>query len=100
MNAMPADYRTAMVEDQRRLILQHLAEAPEQCLTGVRLRVLLTEARHQVSADGLAALLGWLDEAGLIVLMGTAVPVARLTQRGEDVARGLARHPGVAQVRP
>lgn len=99
MNAMPTDYRHALTEDQRLLILQTLTAAPEQTLTAARLRTVLQEARHQVSADALSALLAWLDEAGLIVLMGAAVPVARLTVRGEDIAAGQARHPGVAEVR-
>lgn len=97
---MASDYRTAMTEDQRLLVLRHLADAPDQCATAAALRTALLGARHQVSADAAAALLAWLDEAGLLILMGEAVPVARLTQRGEDVACGRARHPGVARVHP
>lgn len=94
-----SDYHNAMKEDQRLGILRALVDAPEQTETAVRLRTRLAEARHHPSADALHAMLAWLDEAGLIILMGEAVPVARLTQRGEDIARGLARHPGVARVR-
>lgn len=99
MNAMASDYRQALIEDQRLLILQTLAGAPEQCATAVHLRTTLAEARHDLSADALAAQLAWLDEAGLLIQMGTAIPVLRLTVRGEDIAHGRARHPGVAGVR-
>ncbi|MBK8638044.1 MAG: ArsR family transcriptional regulator [Chromatiaceae bacterium] len=92
----PRDYRQALIADQRLLILQHLAGAADQCAPAGALRAPLTAARHQVSHDQLDALLQWLDEAGLIQVLGQAAPVARLTVRGEDVAAGLAAHPGVA----
>lgn len=96
MTTSPRDYRQALVEDQRLVLLRHLAAAADQCERVAALRAPLTAARHQVSHDQLDALVQWLDEAGLILLIGQAVPVARLTVRGADVAAGLAAHPGVA----
>jgi hypothetical protein len=51
-------------------------------------------------ADQMRVRLAWLDEQGLITLLGEQVQVARLTLRGADVASGAARCPGVARPRP
>jgi len=96
MATLPRDYRAALIEDQRRIVLNTLLGEPEQTAMVGRLREALRGLRHQVSADQLTALLTWLDEAGLLTLLGSEVRVVRLTVRGEDVARGDAKHPGVA----
>ena len=93
----PLDYRETMAEDQRLLILQTLQGEPDQTADSGKLRQRLTALRHQVSHDQLRAHLEWLDEARLITLLGVNVRIARLTVRGEDVATGQARHPGVAR---
>ncbi|MBV5274020.1 MAG: ArsR family transcriptional regulator [Lamprocystis purpurea] len=99
MATLPLDYRAALIEDQRRIVLNTLLGEPEQTAMLSRVREALRALRHQVSADAARVLLDWLDEAGLVTVLGDAVPVARLTQRGEDVARGDAHVFGVARER-
>jgi repressor of nif and glnA expression len=96
----PPDYREALREDQRLLILQHLAEAPDYTAPEHLIRARLGDQGHRLSADVLRGHLAWLDEQGHISLLGEMVQVARLTQRGEDVASGAARAPGIARTRP
>lgn len=96
----PSDYRAAVREHQRLQVLQALSRSPEYTAP---VALLLTDLRahgHPLPYDSLCALLAWLDEAGLVITLGEQVPVARLTQRGDDVARGTARHPGVARPGP
>lgn len=88
------------VSDQRLVILQHLAGALDYTAHEHLVRAALAQLGHRVSADQVRAQLAWLDEQGLITLLGEQVQVARLTLRGEDVASGAARCPGVARPRP
>jgi hypothetical protein len=96
----PTDFREAVREDQRLRVLQALTRAPDYTAPAALLLADLRIHGHAVPSDALRAQLAWLDEAGLIILMGDLVPVARLTQRGEEVASGTARHPGVARPGP
>lgn len=95
---MAHEYRDILTAEQRLVVLQRLEAAPNQMLDIPRLRAALIEARHALSLDQLQALMNWLDEAGLLIRMGERIMVLKLTARGEDVARGLATHPGVAEV--
>ena len=88
--------------ERRRLsALQLLAEAPEYSHNDAVLRAGLSAVGHPVSADALRADLAWLAEQGLAAVEAVGeVRVVRLTERGEDVAAGRARCPGVARPRP
>ena len=56
---------------------------------------------HTVGADLLRTELSWLEEQGLLKVMRNGdVWVARVTERGCDVATGRTRTAGVARVRP
>lgn len=55
---------------------------------------------HVLSADALLTQLAWLDEQGLVTVLGQQIHIARITTRGDDVASGAARVPGVARPRP
>lgn len=62
----------------------------------------LSQLGHGVSHDRLRTELSWLSEQGMLTLnqVGGAVQVAKLTMRGEDIALGRARAPGIARPRP
>lgn len=81
-------------------ILQILAGAAEYTAHEHAIREALRARGLSVSADYLRATLAWLDEQGAITLCGEGVQVATLTLRGEDVARGSTRLPGVARPVP
>lgn len=100
MNQTPPDFRQAAAEDQRLVLLQTLTRAPDYCAPEHLLRTALAAAGHHPSADQTRGHLEWLDEQGLVVLVGELTKVARLTLAGEDVATGAARRSGVARVRP
>jgi hypothetical protein len=88
-------------EDQRLLILQRLQSETDYTAHEHLLREGLTEFGHRVSADQMRGHLAWLDEQGLIILSaGKMIHIATLTLRGEDVATGAARVPGIARPRP
>lgn len=88
--------------ERRRLsALQLLAEAPGYSHNDGVLRAGLAAVGHAVSADALRGDLAWLAEQGLVAVEEVGeVRVARLTERGEDVAAGRAGCPGVARPRP
>lgn len=94
-------YEDTTREDARLRILRHLATENDYTAHEHALREHLRSVwGHTLSADALRAQLAWLDEQGLITLVGDRVQVARLTLRGEDAASGAARVPGVARPRP
>jgi len=98
----PADYRAAVAEDQRLVILQVLAGAPAYTAHEHVLRTALGALGRSIDYGTLRSHLAWLDSRpeALITVMGTDTQVARLTLRGEDVALGRAHEPGVARPRP
>lgn len=62
----------------------------------------LDELGYRLSSDRLRSECSWLAEQGLITLerVGGSVWVASLTRRGQDVAAGRCRIPGIARLRP
>lgn len=95
-----SDYAERVREDQRLSLLEQLRGATDYTLHEHLLRSGLESVGHRVSADQLRNHLAWLDEQGLIVLSAGTIQIATLTLRGEDVARGLTRMPGVARPHP
>lgn len=95
-----SDYLEAMRQDRRLAVLQTLIGSPDYTAHGHLLRQRLEAFGHRVSFDAVRGDLAWLDEQGLIVLAKGEIPVATLTLRGEDVARGRAQVPGVARKLP
>lgn len=90
------------VRERRRLaVLELLAEAPGYSHNDAVLRSALAACGLPVSADALRGDLAWLAEQGLVGVEEIGgVRVARLRERGEDVAAGRAECPGVARPRP
>lgn len=114
MDAVPAverrrgSYAALLAETACLAVLQVLAEAAEYRHNEHVIRGALEELGLAPSADALRAHLAWLEEQGLVAVECLAAPrgggselrIARLTERGSDVAAGRARVPGVARPRP
>lgn len=90
-----------LASEQRRVILDALAQDPDYAHNEDILAAALEYLGHSVSADKLRTELAWLAEQGLVELQehGTVI-IARLTRRGEDVALGRTVVPGVRRRRP
>ena len=83
-------------EDQRLVILRILSEMPGYSSNSSVLYAALTQFGHTPSRDQIKSELRWLEEQGLVTVEDIeTVLVARLTERGADVAVGRAVTPGV-----
>lgn len=83
-------------EDQRLVILRILSEMPGYSSNSSVLYTALTQYGHTPSRDRIKSELRWLEEQGLVTVEDIeTVLVARLTERGADVAVGRAVTPGV-----
>ncbi|RMG56317.1 MAG: hypothetical protein D6717_06780 [Gammaproteobacteria bacterium] len=90
-----------VIENARLIILQALEEDPDYSHNEDILRGVLEAFGHRLSHDRLRTELHWLAEQGLVGLEQVRdLLVVRLTPRGEDVALGNTRVPGVARPRP
>ncbi|MGD8388169.1 MAG: ArsR family transcriptional regulator [Desulfobacteraceae bacterium] len=88
-------------EDRRLVILRTLEEDPGYSLNESVIQSVLNALGHSVSRDRVRMDLAWLVEQGLLTIEHVlSVQVASLTQRGADVATGLAVVPGVKKPRP
>ena len=88
--------------DQRLVLLRSLAEVPGYSLNEAVLKSGLRHFGHAVGGDIVRAHLEYLARHGLLAVERIAAErgelwVATLTALGEDVARGLATHVGVAR---
>lgn len=96
-------YRDFMTEDRRLAELRFLAEDNDYSLNDSVMQTALGEIGHGASREVIWADFAFLAELGLITVekpLDGRVTVARLTARGEDVARGRATVPGVKKPRP
>lgn len=86
----------------RLTILRLLADDPGYDLNESILKRALAEFGYEVSTDALRTQLAWLEEQGAISprTVAGSLLVAKLTTRGEDIAAGRARVPGIARPRP
>ncbi|MGH1460987.1 MAG: VpaChn25_0724 family phage protein [Neptuniibacter sp.] len=88
-------------EDRRLVILRHLAEDQDYTVNSSILQSALKVWGHSVSRDRLHADIAWLKEQGLATYEEvSSVYVAKITQRGLDVAEGTASVPGVKRPGP
>lgn len=95
------DLNTLMTEDRRLAALKLMAQSGQYQVGAPLLHLALAGMGHGVSLDTIHADLAWLRDAGLAVVRQTGdIPIATLTTRGLDVARGLTQVPGVARPRP
>lgn len=88
-------------QDRRLVIVRVLNEMPGYEGNDSILDSALKAYGHNVSRDLIVSELYWLQEQGLLNVRELAgTKVARITQRGIDVASGQATHPGVKRPRP
>ena len=94
-------FRKFATEHLRLAVLQILAADADYAHNELVLSSALEQLGHGVSRDNLRTELAWLAEQGLVSIEDVSgIRVARLLSRGQDVARGVARVPGVARPRP
>ena len=87
--------------DRRLVVLRVLERASGNKANHYVLRRALESMGHSVSLDVTLAELAWLEEQCLVCLESVeGVAVATLTSRGEDVALGRSRIPGVKKPVP
>lgn len=90
-----------LAEDRRLRILQLLQDAAGYSSNDSLLLAALEGFGHRIGHDLLRGDLAWLEEQGLATVEDLAgIVVAKLTERGLDVATGRARHPGVKRPAP
>ncbi len=90
-----------LAEDQRLGLLRFLSEMPEFTANASVLTDAMRHIGHRISRDKVLAELQWLAEQGLIrVRYQESILVTSLTDRGQDVATGNARCPGVKRPGP
>lgn len=88
-------------EDRRLVILKGLEAAAQYRANVLLLGRYCDAVGHVVSADRIDADVAWLAEQGLVERETTGpIAVAKLTQRGLDVANGRAVVPGVQRPQP
>lgn len=95
-------YEALVIEDLRLGVLELLEEDADYSHNEAILQRLLSRRRaHSVSCDMLRSQLAWLADQGLVTLDQSAdLWTAKLTRRGEDVALGRGRVPGIARPLP
>ena len=96
-----SDLAQILREDRRLVLLRLLADGDDYCANLYLLHAALPGFGHATSEDQVRTDLEWLSEQGLVKVSAPGgVPLAKLTSRGEDVATGRARVPGVKRPRP
>ncbi len=94
-------YKNFVAEHLRITVLRLLLDDPGYSMNESLLLDAVEQFGFQPSRDNLRAQLAWLSEQGLVTMDGVEhCQVAKLTTRGEDVARGRAFVPGVKRPRP
>ncbi|MEX7005730.1 ArsR family transcriptional regulator [Pseudomonas aeruginosa] len=95
---MTSNYSGFISQDRRLVILRILAEMPTYQANSSVLHTVLSQWGHDPSRDQVKGELRWLEEQQLVKIEDVsngAVLVAKLTERGADVAAGRARVDGV-----
>lgn len=89
-------YSDYLRHDMRLVILRLLVEMPGYRANSSVLNTALDNFGHTASRDHVKTELHWLAEQGAITLAEVGpVLVATLTERGQDIAAGRARVPGI-----
>lgn len=92
-------YKDIVSADQRLVILRFLVEMNGQANDSV-LQKVLASFGHSISRDKVKTHLHWLNEQELLTIETVlSTEVASITGRGEDVATGRAKVPGVGAPR-
>lgn len=89
-------YAQYLKEDQRLVMLRTLNEMPSYTANSSVLHGLLVRYGHNPSRDQVKTELRWLEEQGLVTIDDISeVLIARITERGQDVATARAVVPGI-----
>jgi len=91
-------YADFLSEDRRLVILRILAEMPTYRANSSVLHTVLQQWGHEPSRDQVKTELRWLEEQALVRIDSIddgSVLLAKLTERGQDVAAGRAKVDGV-----
>lgn len=98
---MDATFKHHMDADRRLVVLSVLSNSPGYQANAYAIEAVLCDMGHVVSADRVQTDLTWLAEQGLLTTSKVGgVTIAKITQRGHDVARGKAEQPGVKRPQP
>lgn len=92
-----------ITRNRRLAILRFLSEERDYAMNTSTLQAALRTIGHSVTRDIVESDAAWLDEQGLArrsLVEGTSITVLTVTQRGVEVAQGLAEHPGVDRPLP
>ena len=94
-------YAKHLTKDRRLVMLRVLANSPGYSANEYTIEAVLEDLGHVISNDLLRGEIAWLAEQQLITTSQVGgVTIAKITQRGLDVARGKATHPDVQRPRP
>lgn len=97
-------FRESMREQRRLVMLRLLSEQPGYASNSSILHAGLVAYGVPSSRDDVQTDLAWLQDQGLVSLElvpdAAALSVVRLTQRGDDAAKGLTVVPGVRRPSP
>lgn len=98
---MMKTYKDFQTEDRRLVLLKGLENSAQYRANAFLLRRYCDAVGHVVGADRIEQDIAWLDEQGLVERSrANDVTLARLTERGLDVATGRTQVPGVQQPQP
>lgn len=94
-------YAKHLTKDRRLIMLRVLANSPGYSANEYSIEAVLEDLGHVISNDLLRGEIAWLAEQQLISTSQVGgVTIAKITQRGLDIARGKATHPDVQRPRP
>ncbi len=97
---MKRTYNQILQEDIRQNVLSLLNDDADYSHNEFVLKSALKHLGHNVSHDRLRTELAWLEEQGCVTLEEVSgIVVATLTARGQDVATGAVRIPGIAKTK-
>ncbi|MGN0920237.1 MAG: hypothetical protein ACI4NJ_00770 [Cellvibrio sp.] len=89
-------YAQYLKEDQRLVMLRTLNEMPSYTANSSVLHGLLGRFGHNPSRDQVKTELRWLEEQGLVTIDDVnGLLIARITERGSDVASARVIVPGI-----
>jgi hypothetical protein len=96
-----SSYLEILAMDRRREVLRFLTDCGDYTSNGDVLLTFLNAIGIKSTRDGMITDLCWLQEQGFVALEDRQeFIVVTATERGVEIASGLARHPGVSRPRP
>lgn len=96
-----SSYQEILQQDRRREVLRFLENCGDYTSNGDVLLTVLNAIGIKSTRDAMVTDLCWLQEQGFVSLEDRQeFVVVTATERGVEIAKGLARHPGVSRPRP